>query len=752
MSLAPSTSSKKKPFTLLLLEFLFLLSLSLFPFFRGGVNLWSFSLCVFFMGFVFLFYWLMRARGEDVLRTALDPWIALYVVFFLVSALTSKTPYLSWIECFKLISALCAFISVRAICRDRQHIYRLAEVLVLIGGLLSAIGLLQFLGGLPKDGWRHTQFISSTYGNHNHFAGLLNLLIPISLGLIVAERKQAKKALFLFLSALMGVAMIFTLSRGGLIAFAVSMVFMVAVLRKNKLISVGTMPLLIFIGLVGLMVLLFGTASIQQRVQNIQNMTVDEEMSLKVRLFVWQGTLSMIRHFFWVGSGPGTFGHLFLRFRPMEFSTQRSEYALNDFLQLWAECGVFAFLAIAALTAVFFSKGFRIIRQDDSRLRIGLGTGILAGMLGLLVHGLFNFNFHIPANWILSVVAAALLFSMDEDRFYAPKAARVFKILISAALAVLLCTSLYLMVSDYHLFSARQFLESGDKELALQEAEKSVQMQPWNAEAYYLRGFIRSSQDVEASVKDFNEAIKRNSFEPVYDMAMAHLLGPKFMKTDPVYLTDLYRKALQKDPNNHELVKRMTWEAFGREGSPEFREEMGKMLEAERSSLAGLVSGLEAYGLWQFHRKYNLKLLGLDPEAVTAKAPGDLWNRLPSATYTLDELTPVGKERLYQGEQIFRSGEFTREIVFNRPFVRLVLRAMATPADSIYPTLYVKIDGKIVDEIYVKSKVFKNYYTDLELVPGKHLLGLEYVNDLCVGTDLVQDRNVSIQKIYFLES
>ena len=467
MSPGPAARSESKhvsPLSFRIFEPLFFLSLFIFPALLGSVNLWSFGLGAVFLCGAFTVAWSGHPfRHEGVLRTDLDAWIAAYAVFFLITLVFSKVPYLSFVELFKLGVVLCGFWATRYLCRERLQIYRLSECFVFLGGLLSAVGLLQFVGGLPKEWWDRVYFLSSTYVNDNHFAGLLVLILPIAFGLVLAEREPAKKVLFAFLSALMGIAFVFTLSRGAFVALFVSMAWMLWTLKKRRMISASILPFVVLLVLVVGAVIIFGTAPLEERLENTLAIRQEEDMSLKLRLLTWQGTLPMIRHFFWFGSGPGTFGHLFLPFRPSGFS-MRSVYTHNDFLQLWAECGIFSFAAAAGLVFAFFKNGLRIIRYDDSRLRAGVGIGVMAGMLGLLVHALIDFNFHIPANWLLSSVAAGLLFSMDEDRFYlSEKLSRALKLLISAVLLATLGTGVYLGLADYHLWEAKNLLKEGER-------------------------------------------------------------------------------------------------------------------------------------------------------------------------------------------------------------------------------------------------------------------------------------------------
>ena len=761
-------------------EVLFLFSLFTFPFFLGAVNLWSLALGAAFLCGGFSVHWFRQLRLEKgVLRSDLDGWIALYLVFFLLSSAFSKVSYLSLVEFYKLGVVLCAFLATRYLCRQRLQIYRLAQCFVLLGGLFSAVGLLQFVGGLPHDWWSKAYFLSSTYVNHNHFAGLLVLILPMSFGLVLAERDKSKKILFAFLSVLMGVAFIFALSRGALVALVVSMLWMLWVLKKRQLISSSILPFTVLLLLVLGAVAVFGTAPIEQRIANIQAMTQEEELSLKFRWLTWRGTLPMIRHFLLFGSGPGTFGHLFLPFRPPGFS-MRPVYTHNDFLHLWAECGFFSFLAMAGLVRAFFLKGLHIIRRDDSRLRIGVGSGVLAGTLGLLLHGLFDFNFHIPANWLLSAVAAGLLFSMDEDRFYSlPKLSVALKTLISMTLVGLLAASLYFGVSNYHFWEAKILLKEHARQGALAAVEKSLSLNPYDAESHYLRGFILALEKDRLSVQDFEEAIQLNPYEPVYDVAKARMLAPALVKDFPERLLQLYQNALAKDPNNAKLAFTSAKDilTLDKNHRPLLRESAQAMLKkavqldpsfAEMSfqvlwtnerniskifsfyenipqSLAGLVDFLEKRDLWRYHRQFHLKQLGIDPDVDRQIALAGFWNEQSTDVFSLKDFSHAGPEAVNVDEFFFMNGELSKKIIIHNPLERLVLSAKGSVSKNVYPTLYVKIDGKIVDEYYLDSKGYKNYFTVLRLTPGPHLLSLEYVNDFSAKGG--EDRNVWIQRV-----
>ena len=730
------------------------------------MSLWKLSVGAVVLFSAFSVYWFWDSpRESNFLRSGLDRWIGLYLGFFTLSLVFSKVPYLSWIELFKLMIVLGAFLVTRYLCRERLQIYRLTEGFVVLGALLSVIGLLQFVGGFPNDWWDRSYFLSSTYVNHNHFAGLLVLIIPITFGLILAERSKAKKTLFIFMSVLMGIAFVFTLSRGGFVALVTAMAWIIWVLKKRRLVSYSILPFTIFLVLVVCAVIIFGTETIERRIEGIRAMDEVEVLSMRFRWMTWNGAISMVRHFFWFGSGPGTFGHVFLQFRPAGGFWMRPVYAHNDLLHLWAECGIFSFLSVTCLAAVFFRQGFSIIRWDDSRFRIGVGSGVMAGMLGLFVHGFFDFNFHIPANWLLSAVAAGLLFSMEEESGYGQKTSAILKKMTYMLVVVLLAVSFYLGFSHYFFWKAKNYLKDGQRESALKLIDRSLSLNPLDAEAYYLRGFTRMAiskasgkeippEAISKIVRDFDEAIRINPYEPVYDLAKAKALAEQLAEESPSELTALFEKAILKDPNNRGLAFLVAKEAFGQDRAARYsalRESIGRLLESRQETLAGLVEFLEKNDLWQYHRKYHLKLVGVDPEAAKKNTPADQSNWTPVGVFTLKDFLTTGDEPVTQEELFFRNGELTKRIDILTPEVQLVLSAKGSKSKGKYPVLYVKIDGKVVDEYYVNSTTYQNYSTSLNLGVGSHLLSLEYVNDFRGDGLVSEDRNVWIRRVSLLE-
>ncbi len=792
-----SKPSSKFDLAFFVFEVCFLIGIFLSPFLFGSVDMWAFSVCIFLMVLPALIYWVSFLHtGGGVYRTPLNKPILVYVVLFAVSGFFSKLPYPSLVEFYKLISIIAIFHATLLYCRDRKHTYRLAQVIVLTGTALSVIGILQLLGGMPKDWWHMPNYLSSTYVNHNHFAGLLVIVIPMALGIVFAERESAKKVLFGFMGVVMIVAFVFTISRGGLAGFGAAVLFMVLTLKSQKLVREGS-PFIIMALIAVAGVIMFGTNPIEQRFQDIQNMTRPEELSLHMRLLTWQGTLNMLPHSFLLGTGPGTFGQLFLQYRPIG-SSIRPVYTHNDYLNLLTDCGIFVFLATAWVIWAIFRHGYMLSRKDESRMRMGLGAASMAGIFGLLVHGFFDFNFHIPANWLMASVAAGILFSLDNDQFYPTndKKLPLYKGVVVGISLIAIVGSVFFGTSDYYYWSSKSLFKQKAKKEALQSIQTSLLINPFNAESHYMKGFINRSMsktDIkspasgsdEQTIKSFEKAIQLNPYEPMYDFMSARMKSKSLSKNDPSKLIELYEKALAKDPRNPVLLvmavkdllsadpkinsdirlvaKDWLKKAIGMD--PDLSEISYELLwrheknvasilsfyQSTPTGLKGLVSFLEKNDLWKQHRKYFLKMHGIDPDTQKKKLLSGVWNEKSPEILALKDFLPQEGEQVNYDEFFYESGQLSKNVNFHNSYMRLVLNAKSSIARNTYPVLHIRVDDEIQDSLYLDSKEFKNYYVLLYTTPGFHRLTLEYVNDTQdkrAGTD----RNIWIKKIELQDS
>ena len=290
----------------------------------------------------------------------------------------------------------------------------------LLGG--AAYRILTALQGTSGEGR-----VSGPFVNPDHFAGWLEISIPFALALLLLGGHRIRQALpgasqpdpghglekrlaatggALLLWVLLGAGAYLTHSRGGMIAIVASTFVFVVLraaapyaysksLRRGLVDGVGS-------ALVGLVFIVIAVG----REPLLRFLALDpREVGEDQRVWTWQISVEAWKRFPVVGSGLGTFREAFRLVQPREFGGLL-EQAHQDGLQLLVTGGVVGALlgsAAVLLTAAYLVRSWHTARRTEERL---LGLAGLSALVSLLVHGLAEFNFSIPA--IPVTLAAAL--------------------------------------------------------------------------------------------------------------------------------------------------------------------------------------------------------------------------------------------------------------------------------------------------------------------------------------------------------
>jgi O-antigen ligase len=216
----------------------------------------------------------------------------------------------------------------------------------------------------------------------------------------------------------MGIALIMTGSRGGMLSFVAEAFFVIVVSslarRPQRAADAGeqkgrarTVVLRLALGGVLLLalfasLLFFGGEGALNRLVG----TVSVEDPSNGRLHFWHGTLDMIRDHPVAGVGLGAFGVAYTRYDTSN-GIFRLEQAHNDYLQILADAGVIGAALGLIFIVVLFRLGLRRAQSGDD-FRRGIAVGALAGCFAVLVHSFFDFTLHTTSNALLFLVLAAL--------------------------------------------------------------------------------------------------------------------------------------------------------------------------------------------------------------------------------------------------------------------------------------------------------------------------------------------------------
>jgi putative inorganic carbon (HCO3(-)) transporter len=329
-------------------------------------------------------------------RTRLDRPIAIFVFIGFLSTLTSVSFLLSLDGFFfKLAELIMTYFMVVEVLSDRKKVGRMLKAMLLIMPLVIIDGFYQFATGV--DFIRHyppcNGRMQASFHSPNDFAGWLVVMTPLALSLACFRggnwpdfsgrsgwlKKMVRPALCT-LTVLLTVCLILTYSRGAWIAFLVSIVFLgVLCYRKLLLILAPVMAALPFIV----------SHSIKERAVSLMELA---DTGVLVRLQVWKGVLNIIRDFPLTGCGLNTYTIVAPKYKIFEGFFEC--YPHNAYLHMAVESGI---LGLAAFIWVMFAlfKGVLAARKkiSDGFLR-ALLMGLLAGLLGFLVHSCFDTNFY----------------------------------------------------------------------------------------------------------------------------------------------------------------------------------------------------------------------------------------------------------------------------------------------------------------------------------------------------------------------
>jgi hypothetical protein len=316
-----------------------------------------------------------------------------------------------------LVAGLLAWI---ATAESRKHLVRFLRVLVVVGVAEALLGLTQyFISPGWIFGYVNTAYrVSGTLINHNHFAGLLEMLIPVAVCFAYIGTMRfgdlARSYVYLLAGAVMGVALFFSGSRMGIISFFATVFFLGIVLRlQRSRRSFATGFTLTLLGLVISAALWIGVDVV---LQHYSELFGEEAISREGRVLVFRDAIRMIAANP-LGVGIGNFQD---RFR--EYQTYRPDlifdHTHNDYLETAAEWGIPAAVLFWTFIGLVFIRSVRLFVSMHSPEQSGILLACIGAMFSILIHSLADFNLQIPSNAMLffSFAGISLAMPMRSER------------------------------------------------------------------------------------------------------------------------------------------------------------------------------------------------------------------------------------------------------------------------------------------------------------------------------------------------
>ena len=388
------------------------------PLALGEVEPWSVLILEAGTAFLFVLWMIQQTSGGELKIKGSPLFIpmGIFAGLALFQFFSHRTAYrYDTVQALRLYLAygvLC-FLVVQTLQRKTQ-LKVLATVCCFYGFAVALFALFQGLAPNGKVYWIRSLSqggaIYGPYVNHNHYAGLMEMLTPIPLALSMTTFAEGpRKTMAVAAAVLMGATIFLSGSRGGMVAFCIQLLLFGVLLAKQQkkkraiLLGLGVYVFLVIGSLVWL-----GGAELTDRIASITTET-GKEFAGGTRLDIDRDSLQMFRMKPVLGWGLGVFPEVYPRFRSF-YTNDFINQAHNDYIQLLVEMGGAGFLTMLVFIGIAYFRAGKKLKRWDTDPNGTLAAAAMIGITGILVHSFVDFNLQIPANaalfYVLCTVAA----------------------------------------------------------------------------------------------------------------------------------------------------------------------------------------------------------------------------------------------------------------------------------------------------------------------------------------------------------
>ena len=363
----------------------------------GAVEEWSVSILEAGLAVLFL-AWAARQVIAGELKIAASPLYAPAFLFGMVVAAQlafglSAYRYATLIASLEYLAyGMLLFLTVQSLTGERSA-QAIIWALSLFGFALAVFAITQDLTSNGKIYWLRTLHNGGApfgpYVNHDHYAGLMEMLAPIPMVLSLGSFfRGGKRALVAFAAVVMSGTIVLSQSRAGTASFLAEMALLLGIVMRAKKKGRAAAAL----GTVFVLVLAFvswlATAALWHHFAELQD---------AMRVAMAKDGLRMFWHKPALGWGLGTFTTVYPRYRSF-YTDLFVNAAHNDYVQALVETGAIGFAAVLWFLVEVFRANWHNTEAWTRDWSRALGLAALVGCTGLLVHGFFDFNLQIPAN------------------------------------------------------------------------------------------------------------------------------------------------------------------------------------------------------------------------------------------------------------------------------------------------------------------------------------------------------------------
>lgn len=366
-----------------------------------------YSLVLSLLGLVLFWLGSLSDAKSRIDLSDIGPWPVIFATVCCLSLLWSQDFSISLRFLFFTLTCILTVTVFVSSVKSENQLLRIVELLALGLLICSLYGLYQsYIGVEASSSFTDLDTnagmpgrVFSFFKNPNAFANLLVYFIPLMAAMIFYSPTWREKLFFFGVTGIACLALLFTMSRGGWLALAVS-IFVLALCLCPRWV-----PLFVILVIAAVPLL---PDMIKARILSI----FAGDSSVSSRNYIYSAVVRLLEGNWFFGVGLGTSAlKRGIAYYDVYYASFPFVHAHNILLEIWAESGIFAALSFVLTICASFIKGLAARRRSSSPLLKAIVSGALAGLTGSMVFGLTDYAWTFPRIMVLFWFLFAILYT-----------------------------------------------------------------------------------------------------------------------------------------------------------------------------------------------------------------------------------------------------------------------------------------------------------------------------------------------------
>ncbi|ATW23993.1 O-antigen ligase family protein [Candidatus Formimonas warabiya] len=423
-------------------------------------------------------YYLLKGIPSNSFSVVLHLPILCFLFFSAISLIWTININESLGELYKLVFYLLLYYLAGAYLKEKD-VEKLVAAVLIIGTFIALLGILLFL-------LVHSRRIISVFNNPNPFGMYLAMLSLAGIGIYLHGAKNRWLAVSL---VIITDALVLTGSRGSLLAYAIAFPILLLFVPREQLFGKCQKAFLLFFVVA---ISTFIISSVAPWLQNLGlnfnflNQLVIRDSSLEStsvvgRLAFWKVAWNMIMARPFTGFGLGTYHIAYNSFRNDD--KWWALFAHNNYLQIWAETGIFTLLSFLAFFFLFYLFA---VSQIKAVRKTGIYQGILAAGFAFLLHTFVDFTWNIPTVTILfwTFLGCVTALQSPEHHYFAEGRRHPSHCLAAALIFIFLLGSGQQLLAYRVALLGEKAQDAGEHQEAINQYQLACRIFPYRAEYF----------------------------------------------------------------------------------------------------------------------------------------------------------------------------------------------------------------------------------------------------------------------------